>query len=262
MNQPRPESLEQYGTWLRETHRVELQQEERRYDMVSRKILDDVHDMLFWQRLPDCLQRCEEAYHLDTSYDLLLHRGTPKLLSKPWPSFLDKTFRKNVLLNDSWPCPPVGGWVLPGNWFQSIRDVVRTQIIVKYIDGVRRLVGSLSDLSSECRLDCDSDYEARDTGYYAAHVCVCHAVEIPCLNWETQQVHASLEIQVTTQLQDVIKRLLHNYYEDRRRKTELEHSPWQWQYDSDEFAANYLGHILHYVEGMIMDVRHRQERKP
>ena len=28
-----------------------------------------------------------------------------------------------------------------------------------------------------------------------------------------------------------------------------------------EFAANYLGHVLHYVEGMIMDIREKQEKK-
>lgn len=33
---------------------------------------------------------------------------------------------------------------------------------------------------------------------------------------------------------------------------------WQWDYESDEFIPNYLGHILHYIEGMIMEVRKRE----
>ena len=33
---------------------------------------------------------------------------------------------------------------------------------------------------------------------------------------------------------------------------------WQWNYKSDEFAANYLGHILHYVEGMIIEIRDKK----
>lgn len=32
---------------------------------------------------------------------------------------------------------------------------------------------------------------------------------------------------------------------------------WQWQYRGDQFVPNYLGHILHYIEGMIMEVRER-----
>ena len=67
-----------------------------------------------------------------------------------------------------------------------------------------------------------------------------------------------IEIQITTQLQDVIRKLLHIYYEERRKKITEDDIKWQWDYKSDEFVANYLGHILHYVEGMIMDVRSKQ----
>ncbi len=62
---------------------------------------------------------------------------------------------------------------------------------------------------------------------------------------------------MTTQLQEVIRRLLHTYYEDKRQ-SKKEQTKWQWNYNSDEFSANYLGHILHYVEGMIMEVREKQ----
>lgn len=53
--------------------------------------------------------------------------------------------------------------------------------------------------------------------------------------------------------------MLHTYYEEQRRKGKRE-DKWQWDYNSEEFSANYLGHILHYVEGMIMEVREKQER--
>lgn len=70
-----------------------------------------------------------------------------------------------------------------------------------------------------------------------------------------------IEIQITTQLQEVIRSLLHKYYEDRRKGVEAEGTKWQWDYKSDEFVANYLGHILHYVEGMIMDIREKQRKE-
>ncbi|MGA8916838.1 MAG: hypothetical protein WB474_12690 [Nitrososphaeraceae archaeon] len=33
---------------------------------------------------------------------------------------------------------------------------------------------------------------------------------------------------------------------------------WKWNYKSDLFSSSYLGHILHYVEGLILEVRHKQ----
>ena len=70
------------------------------------------------------------------------------------------------------------------------------------------------------------------------------------------------ELQITTQVQEGASE---NYftptYEERRITVEQEKSTWQWNYKSPEFAANYLGHVLHYVEGMIMGIREKQEKK-
>jgi hypothetical protein len=54
---------------------------------------------------------------------------------------------------------------------------------------------------------------------------------------------------------------LHKYYEERRKRIKEENIKWQWNYKSDEFTVNYLGHILHYVEGMIMEVRETQKEE-
>jgi hypothetical protein len=32
-------------------------------------------------------------------------------------------------------------------------------------------------------------------------------------------------------------------------------------YRTEEFRANYLGHILHYIEGMIIDIRDKQKKE-
>ncbi|GAI51334.1 unnamed protein product [marine sediment metagenome] len=55
--------------------------------------------------------------------------------------------------------------------------------------------------------------------------------------------------------------MLHKYYEETRKRLEKEDIKWQWNYKSDEFVANYLGHILHYVEGMIMEIREKQKEE-
>jgi hypothetical protein len=58
-------------------------------------------------------------------------------------------------------------------------------------------------------------------------------------------------------LQEVLRKLLHKYYEEKRKREKREDISWQWDYKSEEFAVNYLGHILHYIEGLILEVRDR-----
>jgi hypothetical protein len=80
------------------------------------------------------------------------------------------------------------------------------------------------------------------------------------MSWDTQKVIVSVEIQITTQLQEVIRLLLHKYYSEKRKKGSIDKVKWQWNSSSEEFVANYLGHILHYVEGMILEIREKQRR--
>ena len=77
------------------------------------------------------------------------------------------------------------------------------------------------------------------------------AFEVPADDWDTKKINVKIEIQIRTQVQDVIRRLLHNYYEKRRQHIDKQDVNWQWNYRSDDFSANYLGHILHYLEGLI-----------
>lgn len=130
--------------------------------------------------------------------------------------------------------------------------------VVKYIDGVEYMINDLEKYCEKFGLSHKVRFEAREEGYYAAHLYTRQKFEVPNVQWDTEIVNVSIEIQVTTQLQDVIRRLLHRYYEDSRKKMERDEK-WQWNYKSDEFAANYLGHILHYVEGMIIEIRDKEK---
>lgn len=114
----------------------------------------------------------------------------------------------------------------------------------------------IDNLSSECCLFCKTHFEARVDGYYAAHIYVKNEFEIP-VGINTIILKVKVEFQITTQLQEIIKQLLFSYYA-KKRKTKTINEEWQWDYQSDEFLANNLGHILHYVEGMIMEVREKQ----
>jgi hypothetical protein len=179
----------------------------------------------------------------------------PELALKDYKSVLLKSFRKNVLNNDRWPEAPVDGWVLPDTWFGQIKDIVRTTFVVKYLDGVANLTDELGEICERHSVPWSADYEAREEGYYASHFSLSVPVEIPQVTWDTDIIDLKVELQVTTQLQEVIRRLTHRQYEMRRLRIEEPTTKWQWDYKSDEFKPNYLGHILHYVEGMIMEIR-------
>ena len=60
-------------------------------------------------------------------------------------------------------------------------------------------------------------------------------------------------------MKDVISTLTHKYYERKRETLELPDTKWQWDYNSEEFSPNYLGHMLHYIEGAVMQIRDREQ---
>ena len=137
---------------------------------------------------------------------------------------------------------------------------MRTTIAVKYLDGVEFIVNKIKNNSDELGIISKEYYEAREEGYYAAHVYTKLQYEIPKFDLGTEVIENLMEIQITTQLQEIIRKLTHKYYEERREVLKPPgETKWQWNYNSEEFAANYLGHILHYLEGMIMEIREKQK---
>lgn len=252
-----PRTVEQYCKWLAEEHHVsDLVHQRTYFESVATKVLTDFEKSQVWLELQRRLPDISGEYYLMAEYQLLIGPyELPPLVRKPFDSFLLKTFRKNILENRLWPEPPAGGWILPSNWFSMINDIVRTCFVVKYLDGVRFLTTKIQSLCEEQGLPCEAEYQAREEGYYAAHLYILREFEIPALTWDTVKVKVAIEVQITTQIQDLIKNLLHKHYESRRTKAVPDEMKWQWDYKSKEFATNYLGHILHYVEGMIMDVR-------
>jgi ppGpp synthetase/RelA/SpoT-type nucleotidyltranferase len=107
-----------------------------------------------------------------------------------------------------------------------------------------------------CHVRKRHEWKSNDDGYYAVHFYVSHTVEVPVIVGGTRIITAWIELQITTQLQEVLRTFLHVIYEKRRmRRSPPPDIPWQWRYQDEEFFVNYLGHVLHNVEGMIMEVR-------
>ncbi len=255
-------SVEGYEKWLRDEQGVEINNIIRNnYESVTMKIKSQFEKSSFWQKLTGDMGKLDQEYYLNTKgYNLFMNTVPPEIYIKPFNSFLLKTYRKNVLENKNWPYEPPNGWLLPVNWYSKINDIIRTAFVVKYIDGVEFLTNKLEKLCEQCTIFHEVNLEAREEGYYAAHLSILQKFEIPNIQWDTEIIDVTIEIQVTTQLQDVIRRLLHKYYEENRKRIGRDEK-WQWNYKSDEFAANYLGHILHYVEGMIIEIRDKEKRE-
>lgn len=258
----KPINISEYKKWLKEEHGLsKFNSYEQHYESVANKVLRDFETSKFWETLVSNLKEYDAEYELRFGYQLFQTLDTPQLVVKPFSSFLEKTFRKNVSSNKKWPDSPNNGWVLFDDWYSRIGDIVRTSFVIKYLDGVEFFVEKLKKLANEFELTNRKFLEAREEGYYAVHFYVTDKFEIPKVDWDTKKMNISIEIQTTTQLQDVIHKLVHKYYEKKRKEKRESVAKWRWDYRSDEFFANYLGHILHYVEGMIMEVRRRQSEE-
>lgn len=252
-------SPEQYPDWLRVNHRIDLRVAQNRYENQTTFMKSQFEGSSFWLGLADEIPNYEAEYRRDSGYDLLLG-GFPALHVKPWTSFLEKTYRINVLNNRvDWPNPPGGdSWCLPDRLDCGITDVLRTCFTVKYLDGVEFIAEKIREQGSSAGVTCNIDRVARDEGYYAFHILVPYRFRLNDIDWLTHEVATSVELQITTQLQDAIRNMLHKYYESRRLEAPREQQLWKWDYRTVEFGTNYLGHILHYIEAMIVDLRDKQ----
>ena len=263
----KPDSARKYIEWWNQHFEEQIGLGERKlYSDVSSLVkgqFDHSNEFMF---LIHELHNYESEYRRKYGYDLLM--GKPediKLVDKTWEMFISKVWRKNVVLNSNWnnedwdpeKCKPSGGWITPSNWYEKIHDIVRTKIIVKYFDGVELLLNKMCDHFSSCGFKIDPDWEAREEGYYAAHLNVIRNYEIPA-GLTVSKMKISVEIQVTTQIKDVIGELTHKFYERRRESLVKPDIKWQWNYSSDEFSPNYIGHMLHYIEGELMQIRNRE----
>lgn len=257
----KPETVDDYVAVVEDRLKIDLTAvEATRYEDVTRAAKEGIENSEFWTSFRNIYRTLEDQYKAQKGYDLFTIAPQEEIVIKPYTSMLGKSYRKNVINNDNYPAAPDDGWSVPPNWFSTTNDIVRTSVVVKYLDGVDFLVDYLETLAKDSECNFRSDFEARMEGYYAAQTYIGIECEVPSETFDTEITNFSFEVEITTQLQDVIKRLLHHHYEKRRLAISDDNvsKPWQWDYRSEEFAVNYLGHILHYLEGMIMEARIKQ----
>lgn len=259
----KPSNVDEFLVWYKNEFDVSLSDYKKYYEATSLQLLEQIDNGNMINRLNYRLQEYQDEYYIKSSgFNLYYSKVDFILQIKPFESIIDKIFRKNILLNKNYPKAPNAGWINHDNLFTRINDIFRGMIVVKYLDGVKFFVEKLEMFSSEESLSFESHFEAREEGYYAAHCYMIFELDVLQIDWDSTKCNVKIELQITTQLQEVIRKLLHQFYEkDRIKSIKKNSEPWQWEYEKDKFSANYLGHILHYMEGMILEVRDKNFQK-
>ena len=229
-------------------------EQEELYEDYTKLLRTRFYESAFWQSLISNLRNESERYLINGAYPLLaLEPENISVVRKPWDSFFHKTYRFNVLQNKSWPRPPLkfqSRWVTPNNWFAVIPDVIRTTIIVRYFDGFDIVKDIVAATAKASKLGKPSvSHEARPEGYYAIH----QTVYVPLSPRVDETIVVPVEIQICTQIQDVLRALTHKLYEDRRQVEKTQRAlPVSWVLEHEGFVPNHLGHMLHLADGLIM----------
>lgn len=258
----KPKDIQEFITWLDKEHQQKITLKHKTYyESVVDRIYSDFESSDFWKEVTNSISNWNKSYFTKNEYFLFKGDYKIDLLKKSYDSFLSKVYRQNVILNRYFPKPPPRGWITPDCWFEKTNDLVRTSIVVKYLDGIEFVSERLRELANKHGFKFEISYQAREEGYYAVHTYLTKKFEIPAFDWDTIEKKIKIEIQLTTELQDNIRNLTHKFYEERRMQVKDTKEKWQWQYETNEFSVNYLGHILHYLEGVIMEVRNKNAEK-
>lgn len=253
----KPGTLEEYIDWAKTTLGIDLEDINERtlYHYNVQNAFTAVINSPFLKGLNAQLAKWAEEYKTQTGSDLLMENSRLSPIQKPYDSAINKSFRKNIILNDHYPGPPKKGWITPKNLPDHINDSVRGTLVCKFIDGPSYVSARLTDYADALGLRNRQYSQERDEGYYAYHFYAGFDVELYNNIGQVRKSTVDMEIQITTQFQEVLRSLTHRFYEERRLQSEVDHSKWKWDHKSNRFRVGYLSHALHLLEAMITESR-------
>jgi hypothetical protein len=252
----KPATLDEYRDWARATLSIDydLARIKARYDTNIQTALNTIQKSSFWLTLPALLDQRKTEHDARTGAAMLMSREV-NLEAKPYSSSIDKSFRHNILWNRRFPEEPKDGWATPDSWYMLFDDLIRSTIVCKFIDGPGIIAMALSERAMQTGLECHYSPRANERGYYAFHHYTKFPMEIADADFNPRPVNLTLELQLTTQLQEVLRELTHPLYERARLTSEPRDDKWKWEYENPKFQTSYLGHTLHLIEAIIIQVR-------
>jgi hypothetical protein len=255
-NSPSPATVDEYVEWASTTLRVDLRavSTRNRYETNIQAAQNAVQESSFFRNFRVFVDEQNKQYEQRTGAPLLM-TGDLTVHRKPFTSAIEKCFRINVLRNRKFPEAPRGGWVTPENWYMRFDDLIRSTLVCKFLDGPGILAHALDRYASDNGLIGRHVPRNTDEGYYAFHHYTAFCLDIADSEWNTQTITTELEIQLTTQLQEVLREFTHPLYEKARITAAERDDRWKWDYDTPRFRTSYLGHTLHMIEAVILQVR-------
>ncbi len=254
-------ALDDYSTWFKNHVGGDLanREAERLYTLNAGNARTSVTAHQFFAGLDAHIEETCQSYKQEFHSELLMTSLDEITLSvKTYASVVNKSYRENILNNGKFPQPPEQGWVTPANWYGKLNDIIRYRIVCKFIDGPEFLAKSLCLLAENCGVRSETKQHNKEGGYYAYHFYVWIPVGLLVPHENTVQsfdTEMRVEIQLTTQLQEVLYDLTHDIYEELRISSGSQSSSWQWDYSSPRFKPSYMGHTLHMLEAIILEVR-------
>ncbi|HWS86806.1 MAG TPA: hypothetical protein VN282_07570 [Pyrinomonadaceae bacterium] len=253
----KPSTLEEYFEWAKANLSVDFTDTtlENLYKANLNNAVNAISESEFYNGIDAKLAEWSEEYYRDTKSQLLMDTSGLTLLKKPYSSAVDKSFRHNVLWNRRFPDEPRRGWITPDNFFSTLNDAIRSMLVCKFIDAPNFLISKLKSYADERRLPHRSYSQERDEGYYAFHFYAKFKIELLNKEWKQQEKDVDFEIQLTTQLQDILKNLTYPLYRQTRIMPEDDKAKWKWEYGTNRFRAGYLSHTLHLLEAIIVELR-------
>lgn len=257
----KPSDPETYGRFIEDITGRKLALLMDYYENATSLIRTDFCKSGFYRDLKNELNSLNDKYLIENNYRLLDLGLCLVMKIKKFDDMLDKCFRRDILNNREWDTDSSlwfdrYDWAHPLNCFEKLNDVLRTRILLRYLDGVELVLSILKKMSNRYGTKYELEYKADERGYYGVHFVVLFPSEILDIENGTKEVSARIELQLCTQISEVVNELLHEYYE-RQRLEKPTDKKWQWDFESDEFSPAYIGHISHYIEGAIMQARQK-----
>ncbi|ACK66320.1 conserved hypothetical protein [Rippkaea orientalis PCC 8801] len=253
----KPQTLTEYKDWCRESLQVDFDDErtQTRYEINLNNAYFKAINHNFIKTLNKQLEDWSNEYEIITNSQLLMNQSSLNLVRKPYESAIDKSFRINVLWNKSFPNEPKKGWVTDKNLYSYFNDTIRGYLVCRFIDGPRFIAEQLTNYAKNLGLKSRFYSQERDEGYYAYHFYVTIDMSFVDESFREFKSELEIEIQLTTQLQEVLKSLTHQFYQTNRLKTNQNDSKWKWEYQTNQFKVSYISHTLHLLESIILEIR-------